>query len=209
MEKSTESQDDISQNKTYDAAPEMSILPSPMKVLTEVSCSNPDCSNMITITLKQKREFFTEYFLKYGKIVAPYCSKSCREKHMIELSRSKFYISGNLKNHKNVLIFKGINSVKRIKDKETHIIAGNNTEVRAKLLREKLLLMKRKSEKRCILSTEVSVFLSEELSEGLKVTNRNTRTYSRRVMEKLVNLFPDEFRMGKNDKNLLYVEFVE
>jgi hypothetical protein len=180
-----------------------------MRCLTNVSCSNPECSNMITITVKQKREFFTEFFLKYGKVCSPYCSKACQEKHMMELSKSKFYVSGNLKNHESALILKGINSVKRIKNKETHIIAGNDTEVRARLLREKLLLMKKKSKERRMLSIEVRVFLSKELPKGLKVANKNTRIYSRRVMKKLIDLFPNEFRMGKNEKNLLYIEFIE
>ena len=81
--------------------------------------------------------------------------------------------------------------------------------VKLGLLREKLFLMKRKNEKKHMLSTEVSLFLSKELPERLKVTNKNIRTYSRRVMEKMVDLFPDEFRIGKNEKNLLYIEFVE
>ena len=111
-------------------------MKSSINVKTKVSCSNPECSNLITMLVEQKRELMTDNFLKYGKISLPYCSKSCQEKHQIELSKSKFYISGNLKNHETALILKGINCVKRVKDRETHIIAGNDTEVRARLLPE-------------------------------------------------------------------------
>jgi len=68
-----------------------------MQNLTHVSCSYPECSNLITISVKQKRELLTDNFLKYGKSSMIYCSKSCQEKHLIELSKSKFYVSKNSK----------------------------------------------------------------------------------------------------------------
>jgi hypothetical protein len=71
---------------------------------TEVSCSNPECSTLITITVEQKRELLTENYLKYGKISFLYCSKECQESHQTKLAESKFFEKGNLKNHESASV---------------------------------------------------------------------------------------------------------
>jgi hypothetical protein len=82
---------------------------------TKVSCSNPECSKFITITIEQKRELFTYNYLKYGKIPLIYCSKHCQETHYQKLSESKFFERGSLKNHESALIKKGVSFEKRWK----------------------------------------------------------------------------------------------
>lgn len=82
---------------------------------TKVSCSNPECSKMITLTIEQKRELLTYNYLKYGKIPLIYCSKTCQELHYQKLSESKFFEKGVLKNHESALIKIGASVNKRWK----------------------------------------------------------------------------------------------
>lgn len=96
--------------------------------------------------------------------------------------------------------------LKSLKNKE--LICGNDTEIRAQLLRKKLLLIKELTDRTFMLPTDVSKFLAKELPNKVKVTHKNTRIYSRRVMHKTVQLFPNEFRIGKNEKRILYIEFI-
>ncbi|MHC1576879.1 MAG: ParB N-terminal domain-containing protein [Methanosarcinaceae archaeon] len=49
--------------------------------LTLCSCANPDCDNFVTLTRSQRRKFFTTYYIKYGQIELPYCSKECSDIH--------------------------------------------------------------------------------------------------------------------------------
>lgn len=86
-------------------------MTTPLK--TNVSCSNPDCSNLITIPVDQKRELLTDNFLKYGKVSLIYCCKACQEAHQAKLSESKFFEKGNLKNHESALVRKGVTIKKR------------------------------------------------------------------------------------------------
>ncbi len=89
----------------------MTISKPPLK--TNVSCTNPECSNLITIPIEQKRELFTENYLKYGKIPLLYCCKACQDAHYLELSESKFFEKGHLKNHESALVRKGYSVEKR------------------------------------------------------------------------------------------------
>jgi hypothetical protein len=89
----------------------MTINKPPIK--TNVSCTNPECSNLITIPIEQKRELFTENYLKYGKIPLLYCCKACQDAHYLELSESKFFEKGHLKNHESALVRKGYSVEKR------------------------------------------------------------------------------------------------
>jgi hypothetical protein len=52
-----------------------------------ISCTNPDCDNLIPTTREQKRIFFTDHFLKYNRIELPYCSRGCRQAHQHELNK--------------------------------------------------------------------------------------------------------------------------
>lgn len=80
---------------------------------TNVSCSNPECSHLITISVEQKRVLLTDNFLKYGKVSLIYCSKACQEAHQAKLAESKFFEKGNLKNHSSALVRKGATVKKR------------------------------------------------------------------------------------------------
>jgi len=57
--------------------------------IIKVSCSYPECSNTIPMTIAQKHAFFTTYPKRYGKLALPYCSKECREKHFNDLQSEK------------------------------------------------------------------------------------------------------------------------
>lgn len=80
---------------------------------TQVSCSNPECSTLITISTEQKKELLTDNYLKYGKVSLIYCSKSCQDLHQSKLAESKFFEKGNLKNHSSALVRKGVTFKKR------------------------------------------------------------------------------------------------
>jgi hypothetical protein len=60
-----------------------------MTNIVQVSCSNPDCNNLIPMTTTQKRKFFSVYYVKYGQVVLPYCCKDCQKKHMEELQGAR------------------------------------------------------------------------------------------------------------------------
>ena len=72
--------------------------------LVQVSCTNPDCPNLIWITKKQKRKIYLESFLRYGRIELPYCCKACQEAHMKALSASIQFTPSPIKNHGEGLI---------------------------------------------------------------------------------------------------------
>jgi hypothetical protein len=60
-----------------------------MTNIVQVSCSNPDCDELIPMTRIQKRKFFSVYYQKYRQVVLPYCCKACQEKHQEELKGAK------------------------------------------------------------------------------------------------------------------------
>jgi hypothetical protein len=60
-----------------------------MTNIVQVSCSNPDCDNLLPMTREQKRKFFSVYYVKYGQVVLPYCCKECQQKHMEELQGAR------------------------------------------------------------------------------------------------------------------------
>lgn len=47
--------------------------------LVEMVCWNPECSNRIVVTPKQKRDFVISFHKKYGKTVFPCCCRECRD----------------------------------------------------------------------------------------------------------------------------------
>lgn len=178
-----------------------------MNISTLVSCCNPECGLFKIIPIKQKREIFTDNFIEYGKISLIYCSKKCADAHQIKLAESNFFEIGNLEEYDSGIWVKEFDIRKRGKRKGEPILRNTDIEIRAKALKKKLIMLK-KTGKKYMLSTEVSYFLTKELPRELKVTHKNTRIYSRRVMSKTVELFPDQFKINKNESRILYIEFI-
>lgn len=81
----------------------------------QMACSNPLCDELVEVTAEQKRALLVDNFLKYGKLSLVYCCKGCQEEHQRELSRSKFFLAGDLKNHESALIREGCSVKKREK----------------------------------------------------------------------------------------------
>lgn len=176
---------------------------------TDVSCSNPECSHRITITVDQKRELLTENFLKYGKISLIYCSKACQEEHLKKLNESKFVQKGTLKNHEYALIIHGADVTKRPKEKEVHIITGNVRELRAKALREKLISVIPRNKRKYLTSREVQEFLLKDVSVNLKTTTAGAAPAAWRTMNKCKELFPLDisiFEINEKDRCIEYIK---
>jgi len=94
--------------------------------------------------------------------------------------------------------------------RETILVDGNKTEVRARLLRDKLSNIPYRNGKKFMLGTEVQkFFLSEEVREDQRIKKKGIRQNAMDVMRKAVEQFPDEVRLGKNDKNRNFIEYIE
>jgi hypothetical protein len=187
----------LSKNTTCSApeAYENDVINGGIKI--DVRCTYAHCSHSITMTLKQYTELKTENYLKYGKTSDIYCSKQCQEKHEQELKKSKFLVSGNLKNHESALIFKGVDTTKpRTKEKEVMIITGTVTEQRAKCLREELISIvsrELRGEKRKYLtSKEVQSFLKLGVSDNLLVGGDDVATAAYDTMNKCKEIYPND-----------------
>lgn len=50
-----------------------------------MSCSNPQCDNLLRVTRKQKHFLLTTSFLRFKRFRPIYCSKTCQDNHMMEL----------------------------------------------------------------------------------------------------------------------------
>jgi hypothetical protein len=164
---------------------------------------------MITIPIEQKREFLTENFLKYGKFVLPYCSKKCEETHQAELAKSKFLIAGTLKNHEQALLLKGVNTSKRFKNKDILLLAGNNTELQARLLREKLILIQEGGNVKPFASKDIQSFILKDLPPELIPDDKNIYRAAWRIMNKCRELFPNEILIESNDGENRTIRFIK
>lgn len=176
---------------------------------TMIFCDSPKCSNGILIPFTLKKRLSTTNAIKYSKISSSFCSKECREIHFKELSESGLFHLETTKNHKLSMCLSDFDLSERNKWKNEPILGRNKTEIRAKFLKLMIFSVEDRTGKNYMLSTEVSKFLANELPEGLIVTYKDTRIYSRRVMRKTVQLFPNEFRLKKNEKNILSIELIE
>lgn len=169
--------------------------------LTPMICANPDCSEMFFITKKQKRELKTENVLKYGVSSDLYCSPDCMQKHLNELSEAKFLDSGNLKNREYALIVHGADVTKRPKEKEVHLITGNDTEQRASCVVEKLLSMSERRIKllkekqfikmKYLTPKEIQVFLLTGIDQALKVNPDRIQVTASEIMNRSLEMFPN------------------
>jgi len=75
----------------------------PETEMMQYSCSNPDCNNVVEITREQKKQFFVEYFRRYGIISLPYCSSDCQQKHQEMLAEKPGVVPTEYKDHGNRL----------------------------------------------------------------------------------------------------------
>ncbi len=176
---------------------------------TEVTCSNPRCSNKITITVEQKIKSLEENFLKYGKISLIYCCKACQDEHIKKLSESKFLRKGSLKNHEYALIIDGADVSKRPKNKEVHLIQGNTRELRANALMNELKSIIPIKKRRTMTSKEVQEYLSIKMSGKLKATQAGAATAAWRTMKKCEQMFPTHIKIydiNDKDKGIEYIE---
>lgn len=166
-----------------------------------MNCSYPECSNLITVSVDQKRELKTFHYLKYGKTVDVYCCKDCQEKHMKELSESEFLTKGTLKNHEYALIVHSVDVTKRPKEKEVHYIVGDFTELRVNCVvgklqsmserRLKLLKENQMLKMKYLTPKEIQTFLLLEINSKLKVNPSRIQVTASEIMTKSVELFPD------------------
>ena len=176
---------------------------------TVIICDYPECSNSILIPFKLKKRLRTTNAVKYSKISNFFCSKECRNAHFKLLSESEFFHLETIKNHKLSMCRNDFDLSKLNEWKNEPIIGRNKTEICAKLLKRKILSIEELTGINYMLSTDVSKFLAKELHGNLKVTYKDTRIYSRRVMFKTVQLFSNEFRIQKNEKGILSIELIK
>lgn len=178
-------------------------------IKTMMNCSYPECSNLITVTVDQKRELKTHYFLKYGKTVDVYCCKECQDKHLRELTEAKFMDKGSLKNHEYAIIFHGADVTKRTKEKEVFVVAGTKTEMRARCLSEKLISMLPRQKRKYMTSKEVQMFLINGLPDNIKVPYSNKKDAAKNVMNKTKELYPTMFFIGWVNQKSKYIEYIK
>lgn len=93
--------------------------------------------------------------------------------------------------------------------KETVILAANKTEVRARLLKDKLSSVPYRNGKKFMLGTEVQKFLLHEIAEDHRANEKGIRQTAKDVMKKAVEQFPNEVRLGKNEKKRNFIEYIE
>jgi hypothetical protein len=93
--------------------------------------------------------------------------------------------------------------------KETVLVAGNETEVRARLLKEKLSSIPYKNGKKCMLGTDVQKFLLHEIEEEHRPPEKGVRQAALDVMKKAVEQFPDEVRLKKTERKRNVIEYIE
>lgn len=171
-------------------------------------CSFHKCSNHILIPLKLQKRLSQTNAVKYSRISNHFCSRECRDTHFKLISESEFFHLDTTKDHKLSMCLNNLDLNKLNKLKKEPIIARNKTEMWANLLKRKILYLEELTGKNYMLCTDVNQFLAKELRGRLKVKYKNTRICSRRVMIKTVQLFPNEFRIQKNEKGILFIKLI-
>jgi hypothetical protein len=107
------------------------------------------------------------------------------------------------------LIADRINDVSLPVLKETVIISANETEVRARLLKDHLPDVDMRNGKRFLTSQEVQKFLLYEIDEAHRTTEKAARKVANDVMKKAFEMFPESLILTKNKKRLNVIEFIE
>lgn len=94
--------------------------------------------------------------------------------------------------------------------KETVLVTANETEVRARLIRDYIRSVPERNGKRYMLGPELQKYmLSEKFPSEHRPTEKGVRQASIDVMKKVVEQFPNEVRMGKNSKKRNFIEYIE
>lgn len=106
------------------------------------------------------------------------------------------------------LIADRINDVSLPVLKET-VFSGNETEIRARLLKDHLPNVNMRNGKRFLTSQEVQKFLLYEIDEAHRTTEKAARKVANDVMKKAFEMFPESLLLTKNKKRLNVIEFVE
>jgi len=176
---------------------------------TDVSCSNPECSHRITITVDQKRELLTENFLKYGKISLIYCCKACQEAHQAKLAESKFLYKGALKNHEYALIVHGADVSKRPKEREVHIITGKRMEQRAYCLMEELMSLTPVKKRKIMYPMDIQKFIRTKLQGKLRVNEARIQVTASELIEICGQLYPNEISIIQIDGKTRALEYIK
>lgn len=175
---------------------------------TNVSCFNPNCSNLISISFEQKRDFNIEYYKKYKKYVQPFCSKKCEDEFFNELGEIDSLTPGFLKNHEFSLVVDGADTTKRLGVPKKYITASHKTELRARCLFEYLISLKPIDNKRCLTSMKVREYLIKGLPADLRIRPKNARQVTNSVMKKCKQLFPQLVSINQTERNYLELEFI-
>jgi len=89
------------------------------------------------------------------------------------------------------------------------VFSGNETEVRARLLKDHLPDVGMRNGKRFLTSQEVQKYLLYEIDEAHRTTEKAARKVANDVMKKAFERFPESLILTKNKKRLNVIEFVE
>jgi hypothetical protein len=93
--------------------------------------------------------------------------------------------------------------------KETVLIAGNETEIRARLLRNRLPEVEYRNGMRFMNSQEVQKFLLQEVPIEHRTKHSAARKIAYDVMKKAHEMFPEILQLHKNKKGLNVIKFFE
>jgi len=89
------------------------------------------------------------------------------------------------------------------------VFSGNETEVRARLLKDHLSDVDMRNGKRFLTSQEVQKYLLHEITEAHRTTEKAARKVANDVMKKAFEMFPESLILTKNKKRLNVIEFIE
>ncbi len=89
------------------------------------------------------------------------------------------------------------------------VFSGNETEVRARLLKDHLSDVDMRNGKRFLTSQEVQKFLLHEITEAHRTTEKAARKVANDVMKKAFEMFPESLILTKNKKGLNVIELLE
>lgn len=89
------------------------------------------------------------------------------------------------------------------------VFSGNETEVRARLLKDHLPDVGMRNGKRFLTSQEVQKYLLYEIDEAHRTTEKAARKVANDVMKKAFERFPESLILTKNKKRLNVIEFIE
>ena len=91
--------------------------------------------------------------------------------------------------------------------KET-VFSGNETEIRARFLKDHLSEVDMRNGKRFLTSQEVQKYLLHEITEAHRTTEKAARKVANDVMRKAFEMFPESLILTKNKRRLNVIEFL-